>query len=34
MQNTCKSIELFPMDYEEFRWAMNDTATIFAYMQK
>lgn len=21
-------IELFPMDYEEFRWAMNDTATI------
>ena len=21
-------IEMFPMDYEEFRWAMNDTATI------
>lgn len=21
-------LEMFPMDYEEFRWAMNDTATI------
>lgn len=21
-------VDMFPMDYEEFRWAMGDTATI------